>query len=178
MGSRNDQDLLDHVPAMRRYARALSRGHEAADDLVHDALVRAYEGAAGFRPQGSLKHWLLAIVRNCFLSGLRRHKAEAARHEAFALMRGEHVEAGQEQRAYLGQIAQRFADLPDHQRETLYLVTIEGLDYHEAAQLLGVPIGTVMSRLSRARAGLRAIEAAAETHAIGSLRIVGGRDAG
>ncbi|ARS25830.1 sigma-70 family RNA polymerase sigma factor [Sphingomonas sp. KC8] len=170
------QSVLDHVPAMRRYARALSRDDDIADDIVQDALVRAYEGADTFRAGASLKNWLLAIVRNSFFGDLRRNKAENLRHERLALLLIDHVEAQQERQAYLRQIIDRFLMLSASQREVLHLISIEGLSYQEAAEVLDVPIGTVMSRISRARSALRALEIDAETKAAHQLYIVGGRD--
>lgn len=172
MAFRTDQNPADHVDAMRRYARALCRSDENADDLVHDALVRAYEGAGTFRPGGSLRAWLLSIVRNSFLGDLRKRKAEGIRHDRLAALMAERAEPEQEHQAYLRQIVTRFLHLPEPQREVLYLITIEEMSYQEAAAFLDVPIGTVMSRLSRARATLRAIETDAEAKAIGHLRIV------
>ena len=170
------QAVLDHVPAMRRYARALSRDDDVAEDIVQDALVRAYEGASTFRPGASLKNWLLAIVRNSFFGDLRRSKAEHLRQERMALLLVDHVEPHQEQQAYLRQIVDRFLMLSAAQREVLHLISIEGLSYQQAAEILDVPIGTVMSRISRARAALRALETDAEARAAHHLRIVGGRD--
>lgn len=169
-------DPLEHVPTMRRYARSLCRNEDAADDLVHDALVRAYDGAESFRSGGSLRNWLLGIVRNSFLGDLRRRRAEDARHEALASLLTDRIEPVQENRAYLRQTLERFMRLSEAQREVIHLVSVEGLGYQEAATLLDIPVGTVMSRLSRARAALRALDAEAEARAIDSLRIVGGRD--
>jgi len=177
MAFRSKQDPLEHVPTMRRYARSLCRDVDAADDLVHDALVRAYDGADGFRPDGSLRNWLLGIVRNSFLGDLRRRRAEDARYDALASLLTDRIEPVQEKRAYLQQTLDRFMQLPDAQREVIHLISIEGLGYQEAAALLDIPVGTVMSRLSRARAALRTLDAEAETRAITSLRIVGGKDA-
>lgn len=176
MAFRKDQNPLIHLPAMRRYARTLSRSEEDADDLVHDALLHAYEGAGTFRPGASLRNWLLAIVRNRFYSHVRRRKAEAVHYKRLALLLTDRVAPGQEHQAYLRQIVTRFLQLPEQQREVLHLIGIEGLGYQEAATLLDVPVGTVMSRLSRARASLRALESEAQTTALRGLHIVGGKD--
>lgn len=169
-------DVVNHLPAMRRYARALTRGDQTADDLVHDALLRAYDGAATFRSGNMLRGWLLTIVRNSFISAMRRSKSEAVRDANYSAIAEAHAEGGQEHAAYLAQIARRFADLPEQQRAVLHLIAVEGLNYQEAAVVLDIPIGTVMSRLSRARAALRSIEESAERQAATSLRIVGGTD--
>lgn len=158
---------------MRRYARALTRDGVEADDLVQQALLKAIEGRGSFRPGGSLKSWLLAIVHNQFISARRRAAVET-RHRN-SLDGQDHVhDAGEEQRLYLQDVWRRFATLPEAQRAAIHLVAIEGLTYQEAADTLGLPIGTIMSRLSRARAALREPAAAADP----ALRLVGGRDAG
>jgi RNA polymerase sigma-70 factor (ECF subfamily) len=168
-------DVEQQLPALRRYARALTRDAARADDLVQDALTRAYAQAHRFDARRSLRAWLLAIVHNQFVSGERRRLAEARRDAAFANFQAEAVaDAGQEHAAYLCEIAERFASLPEPQRAVLHLVAVEGLGYREAADALGVPIGTVMSRLSRARAALRAPEACTRQR----LHIVGGIDRG
>jgi len=150
-------EVAAHLESLRRYARALTRDHAAADDLVQEALLRAIERAGTYRSGGSLRAWLAGILHNCFISGRRRQAAEARRDETFA---GLHETAGQEgdqeHAAQLALVADRFYGLPEPQRSVIHLVAVEGLSYQEAASALGVPIGTVMSRLSRARAALRA----------------------
>ncbi len=169
-------EVVNHLPAMRRYARALTRSDDMADDLVHDALVRAYDGAATFRADHALRGWLLAIVRNSFVSSIRRARSEASRDASYSEIAQDRADGGQEQAAYLAQIARRFDALPEQQRTVLHLISVEGLNYQEAAAVLGVPIGTVMSRLSRARAALRSMEEQAEHQAVRSLKVVGGTD--
>jgi RNA polymerase sigma-70 factor (ECF subfamily) len=152
-------DVVAHLDSLRRYARALTRDEAAADDLVQESLLRAIERAGTYRPGGSLRAWLAGIVHNRFVSGRRRQAAEARRNETLAGIRGEAVLDGeQEHAAQLALVAARFDALPDQQRAVLHLVAVEGLSYQEAATALDVPIGTVMSRLSRARAALRAAE--------------------
>lgn len=158
---------------MRRYARALTRDAVEADDLVQQALLKAIEGQASFRPDGSLKSWLLAIVHNQFVSARRRAEVETRHLHSLEEQTGVH-EAGEEQRLFLQDVYRRFAVLPEAQRAAIHLVAIEGLTYQEAADTLGLPIGTIMSRLSRARAALREPAAASER----VVRLVGGRDAG
>ncbi|MCM8730076.1 sigma-70 family RNA polymerase sigma factor [Hephaestia sp. GCM10023244] len=176
MAFRTKHNPIEHIPAMRRYARALSRDVDAADDIVQDALLSAYDRAETFRTDGSLKGWLLAIVRNRFLDATRRAKADHERHERLALLAADHERAAQEHQAYLAQVLARFEALPETQRETLHLISVEGLSYRDAAAVLDVPVGTVMSRLSRARAALRSLESDAEGGAVRALRVVGGKD--
>ncbi|RVT94884.1 sigma-70 family RNA polymerase sigma factor [Sphingomonas crocodyli] len=148
-------DIVQHLAALRRYARSLTRDVSAADDLVQQAMLNALEKRERFDPSRPLKPWLLAIVHNEFVSRIRRRAAEqrslAEIEDAVPAV----DEGGPELNLFLREVADRFAALPDPQREVLHLVAIEGLGYREAADVLGLPIGTVMSRLSRARAALR-----------------------
>ncbi|MFW2831583.1 sigma-70 family RNA polymerase sigma factor [Sphingomonas sp. ID0503] len=170
----DDFDVVPHLGSMRRYALVLTRDRHTADDLVHDTLLRAFEKADTFRTGRSLRSWLLSIVHNSFVSGLRRERAQQRRDTAFAEIQSEAVDGDQEQAVRLRELAARFAELPETQRATLHLVAVEGLSYAEAAAALEVPIGTIMSRLSRARAQLREPEETGR----GKLRLVQGRDDG
>ncbi len=174
MTSRNDETMTDDLAAMRRYARALARDVQDADDVVQDALLRAIERQRTFKPQFSRRRWLLAIVHNVFISGKRRQAAELRRNDRFAETLMSQVDPEQEQRVRLARIAHGFASLSEPHRSVLHLVVIEGLSYQEAADILGVPIGTIMSRLARARAALKQNEDQGSSPA--KLRIVGGRD--
>lgn len=146
------------LPALRRYARALVHDEAEADDLVQEALVNAYEGHASFRPDGNLKSWLFSILHNSFVSGVRRQRAYSARIERAAEIADTESPPDQEARLRLVQVRAAFLALPEDQREALHLVAIEGMAYGEAADVLGIPVGTLMSRLGRARAALREIE--------------------
>jgi len=163
------EDLI----VMRRYARSLARDESDADDVVQDALVRAIERQDTFEPARSRRKWLLAIVHNVFISTKRREAAEARRDACFAETMIERTDVEQEQRLQLARLAQAFATLPDHHRAVLHLVAVEGLTYKEAGDVLGVPVGTVMSRLARARAALR--DHQAEPRGT-RLRVIGGED--
>lgn len=170
-------NVAQQVAAMRRYARTLTRDDGAADDLVQQALLLAIERAETFRPSGSLKAWLLAIVHNQFVSGIRRAAVEKRGLDGLAaLPRDEMVGAGQEQAYQLQEVAERFSALTDAQRSVLHLIAIEGLSYRDAADALDIPIGTVMSRLARARSALRGAGDAETESRNAGLRIVGGRD--
>jgi RNA polymerase sigma-70 factor, ECF subfamily len=151
-------DVLANLAPMRRYARALTRDESAAEDLVHDALVRAYEKRSTFRLGGDLRTWILSILHNTFIDGQRRLKAEQRRVSETAETSEAYFPAGQDNAIRLQQIKQAFLRLPDEQRSVLHLVAIEGMRYKEAADTLGIPIGTLMSRLGRARAALRRFE--------------------
>lgn len=165
-------DATQHLPALRRYARSLTLDAIAADDLVQQALLSAYEHSHSFKPGASLRAWLFAILHNQFISGARRAGIEQRALSELA-RREEAVAGGAEQAALLRETAARFASLPDSQRSVLHLIAIEGLSYQQAAAALDVPIGTIMSRLSRARAALREPDL---PETAGRLHIVGGKD--
>lgn len=151
-------DVLAQLTTLRRYARALIRDESAAEDLVHDALVRAYERRTTFRLDGNLRAWLLSILHNTFIDNCRRRHAEQRREAEAAQLVESSRPGGQESHVRLQQIQCAFWSLPEDQRAVLHLVAIEELAYQEAADALGIPIGTLMSRLGRARAALRMIE--------------------
>ena len=138
------------IPALRRFARALARDAETADDLVQDTLVRALRGEHLFHC-GDLRTWTFTILLNLD----RNRRRGLARRPILAVI--EDVDpAGPPGTDGTGRDIERgLVLLPQEQREVLLLVTLEGLSYREAAEVQGVPIGTVMSRLSRARTALR-----------------------
>lgn len=172
---------MGQLPVLRRYARSLTRDDTDAEDLVHDALVRAYERRGSFDAErggaaGGLRGWLLSVLHNVFIDR-RRLNAARTRREAQAGELADTVAApAQEHSLRLAQVRDAFMDLPEEQRAALHLVAIEGLGYAEAASALGIPQGTLMSRLSRARAALRAVEDGAGAGRSSRLRIVGGAD--
>jgi RNA polymerase sigma-70 factor, ECF subfamily len=144
------------IPGLRRFACALLRGdREGADDLVQDTLERALSHWNLRRNQGNLKGWLYTILYNRFLSNQHRvwrrgpHDVLTEETELLGIDGGQHSVL--EHRDLL----RAFAALPEEQRAVLLLVGVEDLSYQDAARVLGVPIGTVMSRLSRGRERLR-----------------------
>jgi RNA polymerase sigma-70 factor, ECF subfamily len=143
------------VPALRRYARALTRDADRADDLVQDCLERALKKRLLFRPLGPVRPWLFTILLN-----LLRNQARAARRNSIAtpldsLATEPSIGAPQIDRLALVETARAIETLPSEQREALLLVVLEGFSYEEAARILGIPQGTLMSRIARARATLR-----------------------
>ena len=145
------QGIETAIPALRRYARALTRNTEAADDLVQDTLVRALRSEHLFHG-GEIRSWLFTILTNLNRNRLR----SLARRPSWISLEDDDAPdlAGPE--AGGRDIERALALLVDDQRTTLLLVVLEGLSYREVADVLGVPIGTVMSRLSRARAQIKA----------------------
>ncbi len=144
------------VPALRRYARAMLRHRDDADDLVQDVLERAIGGWGSRRNSGSLRSWLFAILHNLALDRLRR-SGRRGWHEPFDAASEMHlaVPPAQETAAETKDILMLIALLPEEQASALLLIAVEDLSYAEAAAVLDVPQGTVMSRLSRGRERLR-----------------------
>lgn len=148
-------DLLpQHVPALRRYARALTGDAASADDLVQDCVERALTRAHLWRQPGNLRAWLFTIMHNLNANN-RRRAAVRPRLAAMEDVPEPSWPAGQLERLAANQTLAAIGKLSADHREVLILIAIEGMAYAEAAEVLGVPAGTVMSRLSRARDHLR-----------------------
>lgn len=147
------------IPALRRYALALLRSRQDADDLVQDTLLRALDNLHRLRGDGGVRPWLFTIMHNLFVSQLRKTKARPV-HEAITTP---DTEAGllaadsQEEGLHHRDVMRALDTLPIEQRSVILLVAVEDLSYSDVARVLGIPIGTVMSRLSRGRERLRAI---------------------
>lgn len=165
-------DVIGQLASLRRYARSLVRNPTEAEDLVHDALVKAYERKESFRTGGNLKSWLLSILHNTHVDKRRSDLARQRRDDASFHETDWAAGASQEHSVRLGQIRSAFLGLPEEQREALHLVAVEDLSYQQAADALGIPVGTLMSRISRARARLRAHEDGHDGRP--NLRLVGG----
>jgi RNA polymerase sigma factor (sigma-70 family) len=147
--------LEPQISALRRYAWALLRNHEAADDLVQDTLERAISRWSQRRHEGDLRAWLFTIQRNLFLNGLRQRKARGIQVGEEALNDVQAFGTSPESHAGLRDVLNGLDALSEEQRSLLLLVGVEDLSYEQAAKVLGIPLATVMSRLSRARARLR-----------------------
>lgn len=165
--------IVEQIPSLRRYARALAGGNtENADDLVQDTLERAYGKWNLFRSGGSLRPWLFSIMHNVFINEMRRPRNRVpmgSMDEALAIG----TPATQESRVLAGEIISAAGRLPADLRETLLLVSVEEFSYAETARILNIPLGTVMSRLFRARAQLRILtDEQAPTDAGTALRLV------
>jgi len=147
--------LADQIPRLRRYARSLTGDRELADDLVQDCLERALVKQSLWREGSDLRAWLFTLMHNLFVNDVR---ARARRPAADPLDESAIVSPnsdGAVARSELRALERALAELGDESREVLLLVALEGLPYGEAAGVLGVPVGTIMSRLSRAREQLR-----------------------
>lgn len=150
------QLIAQHIPRLRRYARALMGNRNAAEDLVQDTLERAWGRFNLWRRGSDLRAWLFTIMHNIYVNQVRARMARPE-YELDDEALDVQVRADQGDRLEIRDLDQALRQLPDEQREVLLLVGLEQLTYDEAAKALGIPIGTVMSRLSRARARLRAV---------------------
>lgn len=155
-------EIESSVPALRRYARALTRNADRADDLVQDCIERAIRKQALWKPTGPLKAWLFRILLNLYRNELRvaRRRGEHVAMETLFVEPA--VAPAQPGRIALVEMARAIDALAHDQREALLLVVLEGMSYAEAAAVLEIPVGTLMSRLSRARAALRVATGAPE----------------
>ncbi len=146
--------LAREAAAMKRYAITLTRDMGAAEDLVQDCMERALHKWTLRREGVPLRSWLFTMMRNLHVDGWRR----ASRQRTVSLEDQEtppQLPPNQEHHVELNRLLRQVMDLPEDQRAALVLVTVEGFTFREAAQTLGVPEGTVLSRVSRARAALR-----------------------
>jgi RNA polymerase sigma-70 factor (ECF subfamily) len=142
------------IPALRRYAGSLLRDRQEVDDLVHDCLVRALDRLHTRRDEGEMRPWLFAIMHNLYVSRVRRTQTRAAAESLDAIAESS-VGARQEAHVETRDVMAAVRRLPEDLRGVLLLVTVEDLSYAETARVLNIPIGTVMSRLSRARERIR-----------------------
>jgi len=149
------QRIVEHIPRLRRYARALTGERYAADDLVQDTLERAWNKFSLWRPGSDLRAWLFAIMHNVFINQIRRRRneIELAMEDPPAVP----VRATQSDALELRDVDTALRSLPLEQREVVLLVALEQMSYDEVSRALDIPIGTVMSRLSRARERMRGI---------------------
>lgn len=147
--------IIDQIPALRRYARALTGERHAADELVQDSLERAWSRFHLWRPGTDVRAWLFTIMHNLYANAVRKAKRAPAYAPLAEADRMSPIPSNAEAGIEVSNLIQALASLPDGQRETLLLVSLEGLTYEQVSQVLGIPIGTVMSRLSRAREQLR-----------------------
>ena len=148
------QDIVAEIPRLRRYARALAGEAVRADDLVQDTLERALGKWSLWRP-GNLRAWLFSIMHNLFVNQARSPRlVDYPGDDALPDLP---TRATQNDALELRDFAHSLSRLPEEQREVLLLVVLEDLSYEDTAKVLDVPIGTVMSRLSRGRERLRAL---------------------
>ena len=160
----NRQAIVAEIPRLRRYARALTGDSIRADDLVQDTLERALVKWSLWRP-GNLRAWLFSLMHNILVNQV--HSPRSVEYPGDDALPELPTRASQSDALDLRDLSHSLARLPEEQREVLLLVGLEDLSYEETAKVLGIPIGTVMSRLSRGRERLRVLLAGneqAETH--------------
>ncbi|MCC5974016.1 MAG: sigma-70 family RNA polymerase sigma factor [Rubellimicrobium sp.] len=152
-----ESDIVDLLPRLRRFARSLTGAEDTADDLVQTGVEKALRRLDSFAPGTRLDHWLFRILRNTWIDTIRaRRNTTALEPEMTETIAGEDGRRTTEAHLALAEVRRAMDALPEDQRVILTLVCIEGLRYREAAEVLGIPDGTVMSRLSRARLALMA----------------------
>jgi RNA polymerase sigma-70 factor (ECF subfamily) len=146
-------ELLAEIKNLRAFAISLSGSISLADDLVQEALLRAWSKSDLFQPGTSLRAWLFTILRNIYYSDYRKRSREVQDSDGVHA-RGLTVPGGQESHLDLEDFRKALTKLPAEQREVLTLIGASGLSYEEAAAICEVEIGTIKSRLSRARSRL------------------------
>lgn len=150
------EDLVAFLPNLRRFALSLCRRSDLADDLVQITAERAFAARDRFDPATRLETWLFRILRNAWIDHARRTRTQGVTididdaPDAMVIDGVQHTETI----LMLRKTERAMAELPEDHREVMMLVCVEELSYREAAEVLGVPIGTVMSRLARARLAL------------------------
>jgi RNA polymerase sigma factor (sigma-70 family) len=151
-------DLIAQIPGLRRYARALMGNTWAADDLVQDTLERACSKWRLWAAGSDLRAWLFTLMHNLYASDGRRVVRSQQAGTRVDIHDVAHELVAPDQATDLGLDLQRcLLMLPEEQRTVLLLVSLEGMSYEDVARVTGIPIGTVMSRLSRARARLQSL---------------------
>ena len=156
--------LIAQLPALRRYAAALSGSMGAGDDLVQDCLERALRQADNLREPQRLGAWLRSILHNLYIDELRRKRSRGVEEDITDMQDDFALSVAPVDRAPLHEFVAAMNTLSAEHRQILLLVGLEGMNYREIAEELSIPIGTVMSRLARARERLRnALETGTET---------------
>lgn len=158
------------VPALRRYARGLVGDADRADDLVQDCLERAIRKRRLWRPTGPVRAWLFTMLLNLYRNERRSRKRRGEPMPIDNLAVPPATAPSQPGHIALQELARALEKLPAEQREALLLVVLEGTSYAEAAGMLGIPIGTLMSRLGRARAALRRLTGESEEPNLRSVK--------
>jgi RNA polymerase sigma-70 factor (ECF subfamily) len=152
-----ERQIVEQIPHLRRYAVALLRNRDAADDLVQDCLTRAVSRLHTWRPGSSMRAWLFTILHNLHVNQLRDRSRQGALYAPVGDIDRQATPPSQDSSLALRDISAALAQLPDEQRSVILLIGLEGLSYADAATVTGAPLGTVMPRLARGRERLRKI---------------------
>lgn len=147
------EEIVTHLPAMRAFALSLTRNSSQADDLVQDAVIKAWKNMTSFQAGTNMRAWLFTILRNTFYSDRRKHRREVQDTDgAFAATLAEKPD--HDGRLAMADFETAFVQLKPEQREALMLVGAMGFSYEEAAETCEVAVGTIKSRVNRARQSL------------------------
>lgn len=152
-----DQRIVAELPMLRKYALRLTRSAHLAEDLVQDCVARALSRRHLFNSDANLRPWLFTVMHNLHVSHCRQMAVRTTYAVAQMKIATEAREAAQEHVTDLNRVIRVVASLPREQREVVTLVTLQELSYQEAADMLGIPVGTVMSRLARGRDKIRSL---------------------
>ena len=147
------EELTDHIGSLRAFALSLTRNSATADDLVQETLVKAWTNIDSFQQGTNMRAWLFTILRNTFYSLRRKRKREVEDADG-TMSESLATKPDHDGRLNLRDFKVAFDQLPDTQREALVLIGAQGLAYEEAAEICGVAVGTIKSRVGRARARL------------------------
>lgn len=151
-----EEALVGHIAGLRRYARALLGGNaNDAEDLVQESLARALARIRPWTPIRDLRSYLFTVMHNLYVDQYRSRRAAPTVVDIDNVLQHPSIVPNQDRRLELRDLARALEALGEEQRDVVLLVGLEGLSYGEVAKILGVPIGTVMSRLSRGRRQLR-----------------------
>lgn len=142
--------LIGNIPSLRAFAYSLCGNATRADDLVQETMVKAWANFSSFQEGTNLRAWLFTILRNEFYSQMRKKGREVEDADGMIAER-QAVIGNQESHIELEELKQALSELPDDQREAIILVGASGMAYEEAAEICGVAVGTMKSRVSRAR---------------------------
>jgi RNA polymerase sigma-70 factor (ECF subfamily) len=148
-------DVLAHISGLRRYALVLVGDTSDADDLVQECLLRVIAQARSWRPVRDLRAYMFTTLHNVFIDGHRRRKARVSEVPIETVVADLVAPPSQNRWLEVRDLVAALGKLPSEQREVVLLVGLEGMSYLETAGVLGIPVGTVMSRLSRGREALR-----------------------
>jgi len=154
------RDIEAEIPRLRRYARVLVRNNSDADDLIQDCLARAVAKQHLWQEGTNLRAWLFSILHNQHINQIRRDLRMGTRVELIEAEPQLGRPAEQDKRLELRDLERALSQLPEEQRAAILLVGLEGFSYHDVADILGIPTGTVRSRISRGRDALRRLMSA------------------
>jgi len=160
--------ITAQIPRLRRYARALTGDRTSADDLVQDTLERAWEKLHLWRRGSDMRAWMFSIMHNTFINHIRKNRLVTVSMDDEALEIP--TRATHEDFLQMRDLASAIGKLPYEYREVILLIGLEQMSYEEVAQVLGIPLGTVMSRLSRGRERLRALMAGENAPVLRSVK--------